>query len=256
MFWRGHNGQPLFGLTLPSWQRSHPTFTVILFQGRVDKGSPERASSHWAPVIYCCSIGTAIPPGKWYIPYWRYLNLYLTAVIFTHLPCHTPPLLVIRDLSVPAPRRYEGLLPHIDPAVVLCTQPNREHKDPKYIIDRLQFSCHIIWFQPTRYHDYFIKMAYELNGLNYAGYIEYTIYTLWSLRSNLIQYLHPVWWEYFQTSTLNAYGNNSSPFIADIYLSWCTYWCMNKVRITDHVLPKLLPYNCRCMNDICAAYLE
>ena len=44
---------------------------------------------------------------------------------------------------------------------------------------------------------------------------------------------------------------NASPFIADSYLSWCEYCYMTKIVKTDYAMAKLLPYNCRYLDDIC-----
>ena len=46
-------------------------------------------------------------------------------------------------------------------------------------------------------------------------------------------------------------GSNASPFIADLYLSWCEYCYMTKIVKTDYAMAKLLSYNCRYLDDIC-----
>ena len=46
-------------------------------------------------------------------------------------------------------------------------------------------------------------------------------------------------------------GGNASPFIADLYLSWCEYCYMTKIIKTDYAMAKLLSYNCRYLDDIC-----
>ena len=51
-------------------------------------------------------------------------------------------------------------------------------------------------------------------------------------------------------------GGNASPFIADLYLSWCEYCYMTKVVKTDYKLAKLLSYNCRYLDDICTINLK
>ena len=38
-------------------------------------------------------------------------------------------------------------------------------------------------------------------------------------------------------------GGNASPFIADLYLSWCEYYYMTRVVKTDYAFVKLLSYN-------------
>ena len=44
---------------------------------------------------------------------------------------------------------------------------------------------------------------------------------------------------------------NASPFIADLYLSWCKYCYMIKIVKTDYAMAKLLSYNCKYLDDIC-----
>ena len=51
-------------------------------------------------------------------------------------------------------------------------------------------------------------------------------------------------------------GGNASPFIADLYLSWCEYCYMTKVVKIDYTLAKLLSYNCRYLDDICTINLQ
>ena len=58
-------------------------------------------------------------------------------------------------------------------------------------------------------------------------------------------------------------GGNASPFIADLYLSWCDlylswfeYCYMTKVVKTDYTLAKLLSYNCRYLDDICTINIQ
>ena len=46
-------------------------------------------------------------------------------------------------------------------------------------------------------------------------------------------------------------GGNASPFIADLYLSWCEYCYMTKIVKTDYAMAKSLSYNCRYLDDIC-----
>ena len=50
-------------------------------------------------------------------------------------------------------------------------------------------------------------------------------------------------------------GGNASPFIADLYFSWCEYCYMTKIVKTDHALARLLSYNCRYFDDICTINL-
>ena len=51
-------------------------------------------------------------------------------------------------------------------------------------------------------------------------------------------------------------GGNASPFIADLYLSWCEYCYMTKVVKNDYALAKLLSYNCRYLDDIYTINLQ
>ena len=51
-------------------------------------------------------------------------------------------------------------------------------------------------------------------------------------------------------------GGNASPFIADLYLSWCEYCYMTKVVKTYYTLTKLLSYNCRYLDDILTINLQ
>ena len=46
-------------------------------------------------------------------------------------------------------------------------------------------------------------------------------------------------------------GGNASPFIADLYLSWCEYCYMTKIVKTDYAMAKLLSHICRYLDDIC-----
>ena len=45
-------------------------------------------------------------------------------------------------------------------------------------------------------------------------------------------------------------GGNVSPFIADLYLSWCEYCYVTKSLKTDYNMTKRLSYNCRYLDDI------
>ena len=45
-------------------------------------------------------------------------------------------------------------------------------------------------------------------------------------------------------------GGNASPFIADLYLSWCEYCYMTKIVKTDYAMANLLSYNCRYLDDM------
>ena len=100
------------------------------------------------------------------------------------------------------------------------------------------------------------KRAFWWNGSNYAGYREYTIDKL--LQALDSSYSIPI------SSSMGVFkqmlgipmGGNASPFIADLYLSWCDYCYMTKVVKTDYALAKLLSYNCRYLDDICTIDLQ
>ena len=51
-------------------------------------------------------------------------------------------------------------------------------------------------------------------------------------------------------------GDNASPFIADLYLSWCEHCYMIKVVKNYYTLAKLLSYDCRYLDDICTINLH
>ena len=50
-------------------------------------------------------------------------------------------------------------------------------------------------------------------------------------------------------------GGNASPFNADLYLSWCEYCYMTKIK-THYAMAKLLSYKCRYLYDICTENLK
>ena len=72
----------------------------------------------------------------------------------------------------------------------------------------------------------------------------------WSLRNNLIQYLYPGQWVYFQTILGIPIGGNASPFIADVYFSLCEYCYVTKIVKTDYAMAILQSYNCRYLDYI------
>ena len=45
-------------------------------------------------------------------------------------------------------------------------------------------------------------------------------------------------------------GGNASPFIADLYLSWCEYCYMTDIVKTDYAVGKLISYICRSLENI------
>ena len=101
------------------------------------------------------------------------------------------------------------------------------------------------------------KRAFWANGLNYAGYREYTIDTLLEpveliLFHTYIQFNGSI----FKQILGLPIGGNASLSIADLYLSWCEYFYMTKVVKTDYAMAKLLSYNCRFLNDICTVNLK
>ena len=101
------------------------------------------------------------------------------------------------------------------------------------------------------------KRAFWLNGSNYAGYREYTINKLLEaleliLFNTYIQFNGSI----FKQILAIPMGGNASPFIADVYLSWCEYCYMTKVVKTDYALAKLLSYNCTYLDDICIINLQ
>ena len=101
------------------------------------------------------------------------------------------------------------------------------------------------------------KRAFWSNGSNYAGYREYTIDELLEaleliLFNTYIQFNGSI----FKQILGIPMGGNASPFIADLYLSWCEYCYMTKVVKTDYTLAKLLSYNCRYLDDICTIILQ
>ena len=101
------------------------------------------------------------------------------------------------------------------------------------------------------------KEAFWLNESNYAGYREYTIDELLEaleiiLFNIYIQFNGCI----FKQILGIPMGGNASPFIADLYLSWCKYCYMTKIVKTDYAMAKLLSYNCKYLDDICTVNLK
>ena len=101
------------------------------------------------------------------------------------------------------------------------------------------------------------KRAFWSNGSNYAGYRDYTIDKLLEaleliLFNTYIKFNGSI----FKQILGIPMGGSASPFIADLYLSWCEYCFIIKVVKTDYALAKLLSYNCRYLDDICTVYLQ
>ena len=100
------------------------------------------------------------------------------------------------------------------------------------------------------------KKAIWSNGSNYAGYREYTTDELLEaleiiLFNTCIQFNGCI----FKQTLGIPMGGNASPFIADLYLSWCEYCYMTKIK-TYYAMEKLLSYNCRYLYDICTENLK
>ena len=101
------------------------------------------------------------------------------------------------------------------------------------------------------------KKAFWSNGSNYAGYREYTIDKLLEALETILFNTYIQFNESILKQILGIpMGGNASPFIADLYLSWCEYCYMTKVVKTDYKLAKLLSYNCRYLDDICTINLK
>ena len=81
------------------------------------------------------------------------------------------------------------------------------------------------------------KKAFWSNGSNYAGYREYTIDQLLEaleiiLFNTYIQFNGCI----FKQILGIPMGGNASPFIADLYLSWCEYCYMTKIVKIDYAM--------------------
>ena len=101
------------------------------------------------------------------------------------------------------------------------------------------------------------KKAFWSNGSSYPGYREYTIDKLLEaleiiLFNTYIQFNGTV----FKQILGIPMGGNASPFIADLYLSWCEYCYVTKLTKTDYNLARRLSYNCRYLDDICTVNLK
>ena len=101
------------------------------------------------------------------------------------------------------------------------------------------------------------KRAFWSNGSNYAGYREYKVDKLLEaleliLFNTYIQFNGSI----FKQILVIPIGGNASPFITDLYFSWCEYCYMTKIVKTDYALAKLLSYNCRYLDDICTINLQ
>ena len=99
------------------------------------------------------------------------------------------------------------------------------------------------------------KKAFWSNG--YPSYREYTIDKLLKaleiiLLNTYIQFNGTV----FKQILGIPMGGNASPFIADLYLSWCDYCYVTNLTTTDYNLAKRLSYNCRYLDDIWTVNLK
>ena len=68
--------------------------------------------------------------------------------------------------------------------------------------------------------------------------------------------LYPVDGDIFKHILGISMGDKSSPFIADVYISWSEYCYTIRVFKIDVTLKKLVSYNCRYLGDICTANLK
>ena len=101
------------------------------------------------------------------------------------------------------------------------------------------------------------KKAFWSQGCSYPGYKLYTIDKLldalkYILYNTYVQFAGNV---LKQTQGIPM-GGNASPFIADLYLSWCEYCYVTNIVKKDYLLAKKLSYNCRYLDDICTVNLK
>ena len=96
------------------------------------------------------------------------------------------------------------------------------------------------------------KRTFWSYGSNYAGYREYKIDKLLEALELILFNTYIQFNGSISKQILGIpMGGNASPFIADLYLSWCGYCYMTKVVKTDYTLAKLLSHNGRYLDDIC-----
>ena len=96
------------------------------------------------------------------------------------------------------------------------------------------------------------KKAFWSNGSSYPGYREYTIDKLLEALEIILFNTHIQFnGNVFKQILGIPMGGNASPFIANLYLSWCEYCYVTKLTKTDYNLAKILSYNCRYLDDIC-----
>ena len=80
--------------------------------------------------------------------------------------------------------------------------------------------------------------------LNYAGYREHTFQELLEALEMILFNSYIRFKGYIVQQILGIpMGGNASPFIADLYLSWCEYCYMTKMNKTDYAMAKLLSCN-------------
>ena len=88
------------------------------------------------------------------------------------------------------------------------------------------------------------KKAFWSNDSSYPGSQEYTI-------DKLLEALEVILFNMYIQFNGNVFkqiisiimGGSASPFIADLYLSWCEYCYVTKLKKTDYNLTRL-SYNC------------
>ena len=95
------------------------------------------------------------------------------------------------------------------------------------------------------------KKSFWCNGKDYIGYKRYTIDKLldalkFILYNSYIQFGNMI----FKQITGIPMGGNSSPFIADLYLSWHEYCFMVKLSKSNYSLASILSKNSRYIDDI------
>ena len=101
------------------------------------------------------------------------------------------------------------------------------------------------------------KNSFWSNGSSCPGYWQYTI-------DNLLEALDIIIFNtYIQFNGIVfkqilgiPMGGNASPFIADLYLSWCEYCYVTKLTKADYNLAERLSYNCRYLHDVCTVNVK
>ena len=135
----------------------------------------------------------------------------------------------------------------------LHTVSNNKYQSLKSLIIKIFANCKSIDILVNSYR----KRTLWSNGSSYPGYREYTIDKLLEvleiiLFNTYIQFNGTV----FKQTLVILMGGNASPFIADVYLSWCEYHGVTKLTKTDYNLAKGWSYSCRYLDDICKVNLK